>query len=402
MTQSSTSPRVTVVLPCLDEHDAVGSCVSEAINALDMESVAGEVLVVDNGSTDGSREVAAAAGARVIEEPRRGYGRALRTGFEQARGDVVVMADADGTYDLSKIPELCRPVLADEVDLNLATRLDGATRETMPFLHRFLGTPVITFLTARAGGRNLTKDSQTGYRAFRRDRMEELALVGNGMELASEMLIKAARADLRIGNIEGGYRPRIGESKLDTWSDGWRHLKLIVLLAPDIFLIGPGLTLAVAGVIALVLGFLDPSGVEVGSARWQPVFFSGIALVLGLQMFFAGAVVASSSPLSRVRRSPYRFLRDPLWPRRAVVAGLLIALVGVLIDAGLFVWWIFGSHVAPMQGTRFALAALAQTLMILGGSFAVFGVVLRFARGLERAQPSRPTRPLGARAPTNA
>jgi glycosyltransferase involved in cell wall biosynthesis len=343
-----------------------------------MESVSGEVLVVDNGSTDGSREVAAAAGARVIEEPRRGYGRALRTGFEQARGDVVVMADADGTYDLSKIPELCRPVLADEVDLNLATRLDGATRETMPFLHRFLGTPVITFLTARAGGRNLTKDSQTGYRAFRRDRMEEL-------ELASEMLIKAARADLRIGNIEGGYRPRVGESKLDTWSDGWRHLKLIVLLAPDIFLIGPGLTLAIAGVIALVLGFLNPSGLEIGSARWQPVFFSGIAIVLGLQMFFAGAVVANSSPLSRSRRTPYRFLRNPLWPRHAVVVGLAVAVVGVLIDAGLFIWWVFGTHVAPMQGTRFALASLAQTLMILGGSFAVFGVVLRFARGLERA-----------------
>ena len=199
------------------------------------------------------------------------------------------------------------------------------------------------------------------------------------------MLIKAGRADLRIGNIEGGYRPRVGASKLDTWSDGWRHLKLIVLLAPDIFLVVPGLVLAALGVLALLMGFVQPTGVEIGSARWQPVFFSGIALVLGLQMFVAGAVVANTSPLARPRRHSYAFLQDLRWPRRAVEYGLLLAALGVLIDAGLFFWWVLGTHVAPTMGARFALASLAQTLMILGGSMAVFGVVLRFARGLDRA-----------------
>jgi glycosyltransferase involved in cell wall biosynthesis len=154
----------------------------------------GEVIVVDNGSTDGSAEVAAAAGARVIAEPRRDYGRALRSGFERANADVVVMADADGTYDLSRLPQLVRPVLDGDADMALATRLDGATRASMPLLHRHLGTPVITFLTSRACGRKVTCDSQTGYRAFRRDRMLELGLRSDGMELASEMLIKAAAA----------------------------------------------------------------------------------------------------------------------------------------------------------------------------------------------------------------
>ena len=183
---------VTVVLPCLNERDAVGLCVAQAIDAMKKAGLDNEVVVVDNGSTDGSAEVAAAAGARVIHEQRRGYGRALRTGFEQARGEVVVMADADGTYDLALIPEITRPVLAGETDLVLATRLDGATSETMPFLHRYVGTPVITFLTSRAGGRKLTRDSQTGYRAFRRDQMLGLGLAGTGMELASEMLINKA------------------------------------------------------------------------------------------------------------------------------------------------------------------------------------------------------------------
>jgi hypothetical protein len=382
---------VTVVLPCLNERDAVGLCVKQAIASMRDGGIAGEVLVVDNGSTDGSAEVAAAAGACVIRESRRGYGRALRTGFERARGEVVVMADADGTYDLSKLPEITRPVLAGEIDLHLATRLDGATRETMPFLHRFVGTPVITFLTSRACGHKLTKDSQTGYRAFRRDQMLDLGLVGNGMELASEMLIKSARADLRIGNMEGGYSPRVGESKLDTWSDGWRHLKLILLLAPDIVLIGPGLTLAVAGLVALVLGFAQPAGVEVGSARWQPVFFSGIALVIGLQAFFAGVVVATYSPVARPGRASSRFLRDPLWPRRAIGLGLLVAMLGMVIDAGLFVAWVQGVNAVPTTGVGFGFASLAQSLLILGGSLAVIGVLARFVRASDD-RPSGPKR----------
>lgn len=380
---------VSVVLPCLDERDAVGICVKQALTTMSASSIEGEVLVVDNGSTDGSDDVAAAAGARVVHEHRRGYGRALRTGFDHARGRVIVMADADGTYDLTKLPELTAPVLAGDADLMLATRLDGATSETMPFLHRHLGTPVITYLTTRASGRRLTPDSQTGYRAFRRERMLELHLTGNGMELASEMLIKSARAGLRIGNIEGGYSPRIGESKLDTWSDGWRHLKLILLLAPDIVLIGPGLVLVLLGLIALALTFAQPSGLEIGSARWQPVFFSSIAAVLGLQALFAGAIVAAYSPVAGTRRDSFRVLRGPYWPRRAIELGLAIAALGLLIDLSLFISWLRDSDLIPTEGIAFGFASLAQTLLIVGGSAAVLGVVGRFAHSEVRQAPEQ-------------
>jgi hypothetical protein len=381
---------VSVVLPCLNEREAVGLCVTQARDALRAAGLAGEVVVVDNGSTDGSPEVAAAAGARVISESRRGYGRALRTGFEQAYGDVLVMADADGTYDLAIIPALVRPVMAGDVDMVLATRLDGATSETMPFLHRHLGTPVITFLTSRASGRRLTTDSQTGYRAFRRDLVAGLGLVGNGMELASELLIKSARAGHRIENIQGGYSPRIGESKLNTWSDGWRHLKLILLLAPDLILIGPGLILAVLGVVALILGFAQPAGLEVGSARWQPVFFSGIALVLGLQVLFAGTVVAHASPMVRPGGRRYDFLQSPSLPRRAVALGLLMATGGLAIDFGLFVSWLGNDHAEPTAGLAFGFASLAQTLLILGGSLGVVGIVARFLSRSGNAAPVHP------------
>jgi glycosyltransferase involved in cell wall biosynthesis len=388
------------VLPCLNERDAVGACVTEALTALSDAGIDGEVVVVDNGSSDGSPEVAAAAGARLVRERRRGYGRALRTGFELAAGEVIVMADADGTYDLTKIAAITRPVLDDQADLVLATRLDGATKETMPFLHRHVGTPVLTFLTSRASGRTVTSDSQTGYRAFRRDRVLALGLEGNGMELASEMLIKSARAGLRITNVEGGYRPRIGESKLDTWSDGYRHLLLILMLAPDLILIGPGVVLTAVGLLALGLSFIQPAGVEIGSARWQPVFFSGIALVLGLQVLFTGLVVAGNSPVARIgHRRPYPFLRTSAWPRRAVGYGLLAVAAGLLIDIGLFIAWIGDRQADPTAGVAFGLASLAQTLIILGGSLIVFGIVSRFVRPTEdasRVDGSRTSEPIGS------
>jgi hypothetical protein len=375
-----TSPRVAVVLPCLDERNAVGQCVGQALDALSATGLAGEVLVVDNGSTDGSPEVAAAAGARVISEPRRGYGRALRTGFEHADADIVVMADADGTYDLSKIPQVVRPLIEGGADLVLATRLNGATRDSMPVLHRYLGTPVITFLTSRACGRKVTSDSQTGYRAFRRRQVLELGLRSDGMELASEMLIKAARGGLRIRDVEGGYASRVGESKLDTWSDGWRHLMLILLLAPDLLLIGPGVVLASLGLGALGLAFVQPEGVEIGSARWQPVFFSGIALVLGVQALLGGAILAHVSPVAAKSTRRFAFLDDPRLPARAFAIGVVAIISGLTIDVGLFLAWWGDTPTAPTTGVAFGFASLAQILLILGGTVALSAVIARFLR----------------------
>jgi hypothetical protein len=224
-------PRVSVVLPCLDEAGSVGRCVTEARAVLTAAGIHGEVIVVDNGSTDGSAAVAAGAGARVVTERRPGYGRALRAGFAAARAGVVVMADADSTYDLARIPALAEPVLAGRADLVLGNRLGPGARAAMPALHRLVGTPTLSFLIGRVCGGPVVADSQSGFRAFDRRRVDALGLRAAGMELASEMLIRAARAGLRIEEVDVGYRPRIGESKLSTFSDGLRHLRLIVRLA---------------------------------------------------------------------------------------------------------------------------------------------------------------------------
>jgi glycosyltransferase involved in cell wall biosynthesis len=218
---------VSVVLPCLDEAGSVARVVGEAIAGLRMARVLGEVIVVDNGSSDGSAAAAVSAGARVVREPRRGYGLAVRRGLLAARGDVIVIADADGSYDLRQLGSLVRRI-AGGADLVVGTRLDGAIEAgAMPWLHRRLGTPLVNRLLARATGRRF-RDSQSGFRAMSAGRLRELRLACDGMELASEMLLQAHAAGLRIEEYPVRYRRRSGASKLRPFVDGMRHFRLLL------------------------------------------------------------------------------------------------------------------------------------------------------------------------------
>ena len=378
---------VSVVLPCLNEESSVGLCVREASDALAAADMVGEIIVVDNGSTDASKEIATAAGGRVVQEPRPGYGSALLTGFDASRGEVVVMADADFTYDLRRIPDLVAPIVEGRADLVLGSRLDSATRHTMPFLHRFIGTPLLTFLTARACGRRVVTDSQSGFRAFRRDSLEVMMLSSPGMELASEMLINSARAGLRIVEIQTGYRLRIGQSKLATWSDGWRHLTLILMLAPDLLLIGPGFTLLCLGLAMLGVSFVEPKGVEIGSLVWQPVFFSGIALVLGMQALLAGAVLAHNSSFTPAGVGHrFAFVGKANFPNRCLGTGVAIALLGLVLNLVLFALWL--GNKAETSLSHFGLASLSQSLIIVGSTVASFGVISRFTRARAARAPA--------------
>jgi hypothetical protein len=293
------------------------------------------------------------------------------------------MADADRTYPLSSLARLVGPVRNGDADLVLGSRMNEASRASMPFLHRFVGTPVLSFLISRAAGRRIVGDSQSGFRAFRRDRMLGLGVTGTGMEFASEMLIRAARAQWRIEEVPTGYRERIGESKLSTFSDGWRHLQLILLLAPELLLVGPGAVLLAIGSALSIVGFLRPTGLAVGSLRWQPVFFSSICLVLGTQALLAGMVVAyRSSVASRAARQRFAIVGRPGFPNGSFALGMLLLLVGLALDALLFFRWV-GGHVSPPAGSL-ELASLAQSLLMIGGTLASFGIVIRFVlRGSE-------------------
>ena len=258
------NPQVSVILPCLNEEESISQTIAEAWQGLEAGGYIGEVVVVDNGSTDMSVALALEAGARVVFEDRRGYGAALRRGIAEAHGEIGVMADADLTYDLPNLGELVRLVEVG-ADLSMACRLDGLNRDSMPFLHRMLGTPVLSFMLRRVTKGEVTvRDSQSGYRAFNISRIRALHLQGDGMEFASEMLFQASLARYRVKETRLPYRPRVGESKLNTLEDGLRHLKLLTLLAPRMALLWPGVLLAILGLGLTTASLGQPGGLEIG------------------------------------------------------------------------------------------------------------------------------------------
>jgi glycosyltransferase involved in cell wall biosynthesis len=235
-TGSSADPRapvrVSIVLPCLDEEGGVANAVQEALQGLRSAGLSGQIIVVDNGSTDGSAAAAAAVGATVVSEPRRGYGMAIRRGLQMARGDVIVLADADSSYDLRQLGALVHGVVRG-ADIVVGTRsCDRLEVGAMPWLHRRVGVPGLNLLLAISTG-CWFRDSQSGFRAFRRERMVQLGCTSAGMEYASEMLLMAHRAGLRIEEVPVRYRRRTGASKLHPVGDGLRHCRLLFRLALD-------------------------------------------------------------------------------------------------------------------------------------------------------------------------
>ena len=361
---------ISVVLPCLNEAATIGASVVKALRGIERSGRPGEVVVVDNGSSDGSDAIAAQAGARVVRAPVRGYGAALRRGFAAAKHDIVVMADADDTYDLENLAAVVAPV-ARGADLVLANRFADISDGAMPWLHRQVGTPAINALLRLAYGVRVG-DSQSGYRAIRRRSLDQLALRSDGMELASEMLIKASRLGLHITEAPSRYGVRRGESKLRSLRDGWRHLRLILLLAPMLVFLVPGVCLMSLGLLTYAVGFGLGGAIEVGALRWQPVFAGPIFVVLGanaLGMWLLGrARLVRRGLASPWRRFPWTQHRR--WLEMSLIGGALIALVGVLIDLYLFNQWVAASLTTSLAPQ---LAAVAQTLIIVGANIVFLG-----------------------------
>jgi glycosyltransferase involved in cell wall biosynthesis len=218
---------LSVVMPCLNEEVSIAWCVARAWRGIERSGLRGEVVVCDNGSVDRSVELARGAGARVVREARRGYGRAYLTGIEASVGRIVVIGDSDYSYDFFELHRLVGP-LFEGFDYVLGSRFAGRILPgAMPFLNRYLGNPVLTALLNLLFGLD-TSDAHSGMRAFTRDAFERMGLGCEGMEFASEIVIAAARARLRVTEVPITYHPRLGESKLRRWRDGARHVRFML------------------------------------------------------------------------------------------------------------------------------------------------------------------------------
>jgi glycosyltransferase involved in cell wall biosynthesis len=277
----------SIVMPCLNEAASVGVCIEKARASLDKAGIAGEIIVADNGSTDDSRLIAADRGARVVPVAARGYGNALAVGIEAARGHYVIMGDADDSYDFSQLEPFVEK-LRDGCDLVVGNRFKGGIEpQSMPFLHRVLGNPMLSFIGRRLFG-TPCGDIYCGLRGFDRAKIQALDLRSGGMEYAIEMIVKATLNGLRVAEVPTVLSPdeRGRESHLNTWRDGWRSLRLLLVYNPRWLFLYPGLVLLLGGLAGMV--WLLPEQRRVGDVTFDvsTLLYAGLAIVVGLQSIY--------------------------------------------------------------------------------------------------------------------
>jgi glycosyltransferase involved in cell wall biosynthesis len=327
------SCRVSVVIPCLDEAETIVECVTRAQGVLEETGLAGEVIVVDNGSTDGSGDLARAAGATVVEEPRRGYGSAYLAGLDVAHGDYIVMVDADLTYDFREIPRFVHE-LDNGAQLVVGNRMQSIKPGAMPLLSR-LGNPLLSGFLNVLHRTNIT-DVHCGMRAVRRDLLPVLNLRTVGMEFASEMVIRATRERLDVREVPIELHPRVGDSKLSPFRDGWRHLRVILVYNPTFLFLLPGVVMLFAGSLITLLVFVH-----------VPVFGRDLyvhSLIMGCLLIILGVQAIGLGLSARAfgvyfiseQDQLFQKLRSRLRLEHGLVLALLVgaaglALVGVVV-----------------------------------------------------------------------
>jgi hypothetical protein len=378
--ETASAPELSVVVPCRNEAGTIAGVVREALLAMEACGYAGEVVVVDNASTDGSAEAAAAAGARVVRQPIRGYGAACLAGLAEARGGLLVLVDGDGTYDLAVLHRFVEPLRAG-YEMVLGTRrngeiLPGAMRGT----HRHLLEPLQTHLLRSAFGLRVS-DIRCGMRALTREALGRLRLGATGMEFASEMLVEAVREGLEVVEVPVSFHPRPSGEPRRTVGDGWRVARQVLLLSPTRLYLAPGLVLLALGML-LELALL-PGPLRVGSIHvdYHFMFVGSAVAILGLQLILLG-----------VYAKTYGLVHDRLVDRWISRLHLHYTLErGVALGAGIFGLglavnvWILASWLTAGRGELFAVrpAVFALTLMVLGAEVVFAAFFLSLLRGSE-------------------
>ena len=355
------APLVSVVIPCLNEAQNIEHCVLAARAVIERMGVAGEVVVADNDSEDDSAELARRAGARVVVESRRGYGSAYLAGFAAARGDYIVMADADLTYDFDDIPRFVAE-LEDGAELVMGDRMDNIQPGAMPWLHRYVGNPILTGLL-NLFFRTGISDAHCGMRALRRDVLPRLDLRTTGMEFASEMVIRASKENLRIAEFPIEYHPRGGESKLSSFRDGWRHLRFLLVHSPNHLFIFPGALLAGLGTLIVVI---VGAGVDFFGRNWglHALIGGALLMIVGTQVLALGLCAHAYGTYFMGERDPwFDRMRSRFRLEHGLMLGGLFSLVGLIMGGVILATWI--SHGFGSLSDEH-LAVIAASLIIVG------------------------------------
>ena len=381
---------LTILMPCLNEAETIGICVEKALRFLATSGTSGEVLVADNGSTDGSIEIAQSLGARVVAVTTKGYGAALSGGIAAARGKFVIMGDADDSYDLSNLGPFLEELRAGR-DLVMGNRFRGGIEAgAMPVLHYYLGNPVLSFIGRLLFGIPV-KDFHCGLRGFRRSAILGLDLKTTGMEFASEMVVRSALQRLNIGEVPTTLKPdgRSRAPHLKTWRDGWRHLKFLLMYSPKWLFFYPGFLLTGLGLLLSAVLAFGPVRLAPGLELDLSSFLAAcLATIMGVQLITFGALARYYATVSGMLplgpRSSY-LMRWCKTDKVVQVAALLILCGSVLFVGSLLEWARvgFGSLANPLV-PRLVAAGLSIVVVGIQTGFAgfLFGIFDIQKRGL--------------------
>lgn len=358
---------LTILMPCLNEAETLAQCISKAKSFLQTEHVHGEILIADNGSTDGSQAIAAAAGAKVIHVTARGYGAALKGGIAAAQGHYVIMGDADDSYNFLALKPFLNK-LREGYELVMGNRFKGGILNgAMPLLNRYVGNPILSFI-GRLFYKTEIGDFHCGLRAFNRNSLLALHLQGDGMEFASEMVVKASLKKLKITEVPTSLAPdgRSRRPHLRPWRDGWRHLRLLLLLSPRWLFCYPGLFLLFLGVVSMIFLSQGPIWISNIQLGIHTMLFSALFMIVGLQAIcFALFATFIANYHLKLTQQPPSFL-SLFSLERGLLLGLCLMCIGG--SGAVYTFWYWQHHhfgnLIPEQMMRILIPAL--TIFILG------------------------------------
>jgi glycosyltransferase involved in cell wall biosynthesis len=368
---------LTILMPCLNEAETLAVCIQKARQFLLNQNIQGEILIADNGSTDDSRAIAVANGARVIDVDMKGYGAALKGGIAQASGRYIIMGDADDSYDfLNLLPFVTK--LREGYELVMGNRFMGGIKEgAMPFMNRYLGNPVLTFI-GRTFFSKEVGDFHCGLRGFHRERFLELDCQGNGMEFASEMVVKASLNQLKITEVPTHLFPdgRSRRPHLRPWRDGWRHLRLLLLFSPRWLFLIPGSALMMLGLMLMTVLFIGPVRIAGINFDIHTMLFSSVMMIVGLQAVsfaaFAQTIANTSMPMRWFTLE------------RGLIMGLCILSLGVCGAGYSFSYWLHQAF-GPLEPTQMMRLLIPATTSVVIGFQIIFSSFFMSLLGLHYA-----------------
>jgi glycosyltransferase involved in cell wall biosynthesis len=335
-------PELSIVMPCLNEAETLGKCVKKAFTFLEREKINGEVVVSDNGSTDGSQEIAVIEGARLVHAGTRGYGSALQEGIKNAKGSFIILGDADDSYDFSDLMSFVNE-LRNGCDLVIGNRFKGGVKKgAMPFLHRYIGNPVLSFI-GRLFFHVKIRDFHCGLRGLTKTAYERMNLHTTGMEFASEMIVRAALNKMKIVEVptilytDGRTRP----PHLKTWQDGWRHLRFLLMFSPKWLFLYPGLLIILISLFFGTILFIKPIEVNGIVLDLNTLIIASFTLLVGVQFvffhFFARlySITSGLIPSNESFEKVFRFFTL----EKGLIAGLIISVTGATVLIYNFISW---------------------------------------------------------------